>query len=78
MILNGYDNLTTVEIVDLSSSTTVCDNLPNYPYAIRGTSGGLLDKKNPLVCGGISVQDITKMNLTDSFFLEEGNHLLCQ
>lgn len=57
MILNGLDNLTTVEIVDLSSSTTVCDNLPNYPYAIRGTSGGLLDNKIPLVCGGISVQD---------------------
>ena len=52
MVLNGLDNSQAVEIIDFSSPTTVCANLPDYPLNLRGSFGGLLGKQTPLVCGG--------------------------
>jgi hypothetical protein len=45
------------EIVDLSSATTSCQNLPDYPLSSVGTIGGLIQGKTPLVCGGMSTTD---------------------
>ncbi len=41
------------EILDLTSPTSLCQNLPNYPddYA-GGAIGGLGYNNEPLVCGG--------------------------
>jgi hypothetical protein len=58
MILTAYQNDSRlVEIVDISSSLTTCENLPDYPITTRGTVGGLLDNKVPIVCGGLNVKD---------------------
>jgi hypothetical protein len=64
MILNGFDEGTSqlVEIVDFNSNLTTCANLPNYPLIVRGTFGGLLDNKVPLVCGGPSVRECYQYN----------------
>jgi len=52
IILNGLDSLRSVEVVDLSSTTTTCESLSDYPLNIRGSYGDLINGKTPLVCGG--------------------------
>ncbi len=46
---NFTDN---VEIVDLESSSSSCIILPNFPYQAIAPLGGLIQGKNPLICGG--------------------------
>jgi len=56
MVVGGFQNnvnINNVEIIDLASSSTVCQPVQNYPLAIRGVSGGLVDNQTPLVCGGL-------------------------
>ena len=52
IILNGYDGLQSVEVVDLNSTKTTCKPLPDYPLNLRGSFGDLIDGQFPLVCGG--------------------------
>ncbi len=54
MIANGpaVNSSKIVEIIDLSSTTTTCKNLPDYPISTRGTFGGVIDYKTPMLCGG--------------------------
>ena len=52
IILNGFDGLQSVEVVDLNSTTTTCKSLPDFPLNLRGSYGDLIDGKTPLVCGG--------------------------
>lgn len=54
MVTNGYANASSqlVEIVDLTSPATACPTLRQYPIGVRGTTGGLLDNRAPLICGG--------------------------
>jgi hypothetical protein len=54
LIGTGYNGsfLTNVEIVDLSSQKTVCQDLPNYPQEIGWTLGGFYDLTMPMICGG--------------------------
>jgi len=51
---NGPNDLSNVEIIDLHSYETVCQPVQNFPIKIRGISGGLIEKKTPIVCGGLS------------------------
>jgi hypothetical protein len=54
MIVNGLTTSRGVEIVALNSnSTNNCYlELPEFPTAVAGTVGGLIDATIPMVCGG--------------------------
>ena len=41
-----------VEIVDLLSTSTHCQNFPNFPRSTHGVNGELHNQEIPLVCGG--------------------------
>jgi len=41
-----------VEIIDLESTLTSCQPLPNYPNKVHGPIGGLGFNVEPLICGG--------------------------
>ena len=41
-----------VEVIDLEISSTTCENVANFPFALSGAVGGLKDVSNPLICGG--------------------------
>jgi len=49
-----------VEVVDLSSSSSSCKQLPNYPIKTFFSFGGLFNNTNPIICGGISNETINK------------------
>ena len=49
-----------VEIVDLLSTSTQCQNFPDFPRSDRGASGELDYNGNPIVCGGYSVTNKCK------------------
>jgi hypothetical protein len=40
-----------VEIIDLSMSSSTCQDLPNLPIATYGSFGGLILQDYPLICG---------------------------
>jgi hypothetical protein len=40
------------EAIDLESSTTTCQNAPNFPVTVIEAIGGLQFKENPIICGG--------------------------
>jgi hypothetical protein len=54
MIANGraFSSSQIVEVIDLSSTTTNCANLANFPISTRGTYGYVIDYKTPMLCGG--------------------------
>ena len=52
MVGMGVGGGTTVEVIDLESSTTTCKNLPNFPIKVFASFGGLGFEEKPLVCGG--------------------------
>jgi len=49
---NGKADIANVEIIDLNSSSSVCQPVKDYPLPKRGMSGGLLDNKIPFACSG--------------------------
>ena len=58
MLVNSLDSMVwEVEIVDLNSTLTNCSQFAHYPLAIRGTVGGLVDHKIPMVCGGTAPEN---------------------
>jgi hypothetical protein len=71
MIANGYDAASSkiVEIIDLSSTTTSCANLPNFPISTRATFGGLIDYKTPMLCGG---SDSSNNPLKECYLYNQG------
>ena len=44
--------LNSIEIIDLGSSSSSCQDLTNFPRKVYGTIGGLTSNKNPIICGG--------------------------
>ena len=49
----GYPGSNKVEVVDLASETTVCQDLPDFPLSgILGSIGGLGLRNNPFLCYG--------------------------
>ncbi len=40
--------------MDLRSTTSICQNLANFPVATYWTFGGLINNSIPLICGGVS------------------------
>ena len=52
--MNGYSSTASVEVVDLSSNATACQNFPQYPLPVSKAVGGLLDGLTPMICGGLT------------------------
>ena len=47
------------EIINIETSTPVtCPPVPNFPYAVMGSRGTLIQKKIPLVCSGYQYQTL--------------------
>ena len=49
--------INSVEIIDLSSSSTTCQDLTDFPKDGSHFIGGLTSKKNPIICGGSRLND---------------------
>ena len=54
LVANGHNGsfLSNVEIIDLSSQKTYCQDFPEFPMKIVEQSGGFYDFKTPILCGG--------------------------
>ena len=54
LVATGWSPTATnsVEIVDLLSTSNICQNFPNFPKATRGANGELDMNGNPILCGG--------------------------
>ena len=39
------------QVIDVSSSSTACANLPSYPFAMHNAAGGFVNG-SPIICGG--------------------------
>ena len=50
MIVSGT-NGKIIEVLDMNSTTTTCNNFDDYPFEIHWATGGLF-LGNPLICGG--------------------------
>ena len=64
LITTGDSNKTTTEIFDLRDPTNKCENLPDYPLGVEFASGGLIQDKYPLVCGGAICSNFHPYNHT--------------
>jgi hypothetical protein len=54
LICGGEDPDTyTCEVINLASSASTCQNLPNFPATVYTAIGGLGFKGNPILCGGV-------------------------
>ena len=53
--LNKDNFVRSTEIVDVESSNQICHGMPNFPTGVVGSTGGLLNKNNPMVCGGTAL-----------------------
>jgi hypothetical protein len=49
-LMLDLEEVVTCEVIDLQSSSTTCQNLPNFPVFVA--IGGLGLKENPIICGG--------------------------
>ena len=54
LVGTGYNRslMTSVEIIDLSSQETVCQDLPEFPQVVSSAIGGFYDLTNTMICGG--------------------------
>ena len=39
------------QLIDVSSESTACANMPSYPFAIEEAAGGVVNG-SPIICGG--------------------------
>jgi len=39
------------QVIDVSTSSTACENLPSYPFAMSKAAGGVVNG-SPIICGG--------------------------
>ncbi len=54
LVFSGYNLHKSVEVINLDESkpAKTCDNLPDIPLGVRGASGVLFNKSEPMYCGG--------------------------
>ena len=62
--------LNSIEIIDLGSSSSSCQDLTNFPRKVYGTIGGLTSNKNPIICGG--PDESTGQIISDCSTYEDG------
>jgi hypothetical protein len=71
VIATGYDAgtlLDTIEVLDLSSESKTCNNLPNFPKPISSAVGGVHNLLKPVICGGFNAIGSASM---DCFTLKD-------
>ena len=51
MVATGYPKTDKSQVIDVSSSSTACANLPSYPFAMSSAAGGVVNG-SPIICGG--------------------------
>ena len=51
MVATGYPYTDKSQVIDVSSSSTACANLPSYPFAMSFAAGGVVNG-SPIICGG--------------------------
>ena len=54
MVATGFPRAHSVktEVIDLADETTTCEALEDHPIEVNMASGGLLNDRVPLICGG--------------------------
>ena len=52
MVATGVDFTDKSQVIDVSSSSTACANLPSYPFAMGAAAGGVVNG-SPIICGGV-------------------------
>ncbi len=55
LIICGGNHIDTCEVINLASSTSTCQNPPNFPAIVSEAIGGLGFKGNPILCGGYQI-----------------------
>jgi len=60
-------NTSTVEIIDLETSSSTCSDLPDFPFFGRDSIFGLNFQDNPMMCGSND-----PVNNTDCFYFDNG------
>ena len=65
----GYTN--NIEIIDLGSSSTSCQDLANFPRSIEGPIGGLKFNRNPIICGGY-LETFEQSEISECYTYEDG------
>ena len=43
MVATGYPRTDKSQVIDVSSSSTACANLPSYPFAVNTAAGGVVN-----------------------------------
>ena len=61
MVATGSPRTDKSQVIDVSSSSTACANLPSYPFAMSSAAGGVVNG-SPIICGGWK----SGVGLTDS------------
>ncbi len=56
---NPWKEAVKTEIIDLNSYESKCNNLPDFPLSLRGSTGGYVSDSSPLICGGYDKNDHT-------------------
>ena len=51
MVATGSPRTDKSQVIDVSSSSTACANLPSYPFAMSYAAGGVVNG-SPIICGG--------------------------
>jgi len=59
--MNSWHPSIDIEIIDIGSNETTCDDLPNFPFPNWSAMGGLDNNANPFICG--------KYEVTSAFLL---------
>ena len=72
MVATGYPNNGQCQVIDMSSSTTTCSNLPSYPTSVYGAAGGVING-SPIICGGNSGSPRSLRNLQGSCYIFDKN-----
>ena len=79
MVATGFTSSgssNSVEIVDFLSTSTQCQNFPNFPRLTTVARGELDNNGNPIVCGGFPSDDKSSTNQCETFL--NGSWVSCQ
>ena len=52
LVTTGWPSSTLSQVIDFESES--CSDLAEFPYEVSGATGGLLNHKYPVICGGHS------------------------
>ena len=59
--------LNSIEIIDLGSSSSSCQDLTHFPRSVHGAIGGLNPNRHPIICGGYSSDDYSFSSACSSY-----------